>query len=439
MRIGYLLPDPGIGIFGSKGASVHAQEMIRAFRSLGHEVTVFCTKRGDKHEDPSTVSVPSDLADLPVFVVPVSGAKGAAAREAAVARAAVRMAELAGDGDFDLLYERYSLFSTAGAAARRRSRAPLVLEVNAPLLHEQKRHRSLHDATAAEHATRVSFTEADLLSCVSEPVAEWARRLLAQDAAVPDRTAQVRVTPNGVDPARFAPHPPDQHRTDHQGSWDPAPPRRAVTIGFLGTLKPWHGTDLLLHAFARISSQEPELRLQIIGGGPERQRLESLAAELDISERVEFTGPVPPTQVPQLLAGVDIATAPYPAPDAEAEHYFSPLKVYEYLAAGVPVVASALGELPQLLAGRPGAEGSPETVRDPEADGGREGTTGAGITVPPGDPEALGEAMSRLIEDPALRAQMGASGRRLVENEHSWVLRAQSVLAEIPALKVSPR
>lgn len=429
MRIGYLLPDPGIGIFGSKGASVHAQEMIRAFRALGHEVTVFCTKRGDKHEDPGSVSVPSDLADLPVFVVPVSGVKGAAAREAAVFRVAARMADLAAEGDFDLLYERYSLFSTAGAAARRRSGVPLIIEVNAPLLSEQKVHRSLHDELTADRATRESFTQADLLSCVSAPVAEWARRLLAEDAPTADRTPYVRVTPNGVNPARFTPRRPE--------SWTRQD--NTVTIGFLGTLKPWHGTDLLLQAFARVLEQGPERRLgvrlgvRIIGGGPERQRLESLAMELGIRERVEFTGPVPPAQVPALLSGLDIATAPYPAPGDPAEHYFSPLKVYEYLAAGVPVIASALGELPQLLDGRATSGGGAES------DGRREEPTAAGVTVMPGDPEALAQAMLQLIGDPARRARMGAAGRRLIEAEHSWSMRAQSVLAEIPALEVAQR
>ncbi|MGJ9373978.1 glycosyltransferase family 4 protein [Nesterenkonia sp. CF4.4] len=427
MRIGYLLPDPGIGIFGSKGASVHAQEMIRAFRALGHEVTVFCTKRGDRHGDPSTVSVPADLTDLPVFVLPVSGVKGAAAREAAVVGVAVRMAELAVEGDFDLLYERYSLFSTAGADARRRGGAPLVLEVNAPLLSEQKVHRSLHDESAAERATRESFAQADLLSCVSAPVAGWARQVLADDAGTDDRTPRVRVTPNGVDPARFtSPRPDRQHPSGA------APSQPAVTIGFLGTLKPWHGTDLLLRAFALILGEEPEPRLRIIGGGPERLRLESLSAELGIGERVEFTGPVSPAQVPQLLADLDIATAPYPAPSNEAEHYFSPLKVYEYLAAGLPVIASALGELPQLLDGRGEAVGTPE-------DGDPAAAMSAGITVPPGDPEALAEAMRDLIGDSSRRAEMGAAGRRLVEREHSWVMRAQSVLAQVPTQKVAQR
>src|SRR5690625_1269875 len=128
MKIAYILADPGIGIFGTKGGSVHAQEMIRAFRLAGHEVTVYCTKRGNVADDASTEAVPQDLRDLPIFLVPVAGIKGAQAREQAVARAATRMAALAADQSYDLIYERYSLFSAAGAQLSRTTGAPLVLE-----------------------------------------------------------------------------------------------------------------------------------------------------------------------------------------------------------------------------------------------------------------------------------------------------------------------
>lgn len=187
---------------------------------------------------------------------------------------------------------------------------------------------------------------------------------------------------------------------------------------------------------------DPELRLRIIGGGPERQRLESLAAELRIDERVEFTGSVAPSEVPQLLAGLDIATAPYPLPDAGAEHYFSPLKVYEYLAAGLPVVASAVGELPQLLQGGPETPALPVTRGEASTQGqplGARETVAPGLTVPPGDIELLAQALWRLSHDPAQRARMGAAGRRLVEDEHSWVQRALSVLEQVPVWKAAQR
>lgn len=394
MKIAYILADPGIGLFGSKGASVHAQEMIRAFRQLGHEVTVYCTKRGNRADDPTSEAVPPDLGDLPVFVVPVTGVKGAAAREQAVARTAARMAAIAGEETYDLIYERYSLFSAAGAALAESTSAPLVLEVNAPLLSEQAAHRSLHDADGAHQATLRSFSAAHLISCVSEPVANWARGILPQGSA---KAPSVRVTPNGVNTARFTPGAAGrtgQYITEQ------------FTVGFLGTLKPWHGTELLLEAFAAApAADRNSWRCEILGDGPHRQQLQQLADQLGISHQVSFRGAAAPETVPAALADWDVAVAPYPAPGEQQNHYFSPMKVYEYLAAGLPTVASAVGELPRLI---------------------DDGVTG--VLVPGSDVAALAAALAQLAADHRLRDELGRAARAEVLAHHDWRHRASAVI-----------
>ncbi len=390
MRIAYILADPGIGIFGTKGASVHAQEMIRAFRAQGHEVTVFATKRGNKYGEPGTEYVPEDLKDLPVFVVPVAGAKGAAARERATARASRRMAELAAEGSYGLVYERYSLFSTGGAALSDRTGAPLVVEVNSPLLAEQSAHRRLHDAQGAMEATVRTFTAADVLSCVSTPVAGWARCIAA------GTDPRIIVTRNGVNVERFRRQPTT------------TPPSQ-FTVGFLGTLKPWHGTEYLLRAVAS-SPALAGIRVEILGDGPQRAELEGLAGRLGIAEQVVFHGAVAPEQVPAHLSRWDAGVAPYPAGEQQSENYFSPLKIYEYLAAGLPVVASATGEIPEVI---------------------EHGVTG--LLVPGSDPAALAEALGRLVTDRQLSRRMGAAARAEAQRHHSWGARAAAVLKAVGA------
>ena len=399
MRIAYILADPGIGLFGSKGASVHAQEMIRSFRQLGHHVTVYCTKRGDRAEDSTTEAVPQDLRDLPVFVVPVAGVKGAAAREQAVARSAERMAALAGEGHYDLIYERYALFSAAGAAVAESTAAPLIVEVNAPLLSEQSTHRSLHDVAAAQRTTERSFAAATLISCVSAEVADWARSLAAQTAPA---ASPVIVTPNGVNTARFLPGGP---RADKQ-----------FTVGFLGTLKPWHGTELLLEAFAGAPAADRDnWRCEILGDGPQRHQLEQLAVQLGISDHVRFHGALAPEQVPTALAAWNVAVAPYPQPESSQSHYFSPMKVYEYLAAGLPTVASAVGELPQII---------------------DDGVTG--VLVPGSDVPALAAALAQLAGDGELRADLGRAARADAVAHHDWRRRASAVLEAVQLPKPRP-
>ncbi|HEX7353044.1 glycosyltransferase family 4 protein [Brachybacterium sp.] len=387
MRIAYALLDPGIGVFGTKGASVHVQEVIRALRADGHHVTVFCTRVND--------DVPADLADLEVRRHRLPKGSGAA-REQAVAAASAAIAEEIAAGDFDLVYERYSLFSDTAArltepAAPGDRAIPSILEVNAPLIAEQRQHRSLADEAGAWATTRAQLRGASLVSCVSETVAAWTR----EEGADP---ARVVVTPNGVNTTRITPAP----RPVTVAEADAAPDA-PVTVGFVGTLKPWHGTDVLLRALARTG---PRLRLDICGTGPQQEELERLADELGIADRVRFRGAVAPEHVPAFLHGLDIAVAPYPA----GEHYFSPLKVYEYLAAGLPTIASAIGTLPDLLVGGE-----------------------LGVLVEPGDVAELADALDELAADPAHRAHLAAAARAAAVREHDWRIRCRALLARLEA------
>lgn len=372
MNIAYILADPGIGVFGSKGASVHVQEMIRALRHHGHHVTVFCVRPGEKD---GTRLVPDDLTDLPLVQVPVPEGRGAH-RETGLQAAAEKLAAEVRAGDFDLVYERYSLFSDAGL----RTGLPMILEVNAPLIEEQVLHRDLADLATAHRLSAAAFRGATLVSCVSEPVATWVSEM------VPDAT--VTVTPNGVNPKRISPA-----RRDHV--------RDRLTVGFLGTLKPWHGTEILLAAVA--ATQQP-WTLEFCGTGPLQESLRQQAEDLDIAHRVSFHGAVAPANVPDVLAGWDVACAPYPQATG---HYFSPLKVYEYLAAGLPVIASAVGELPDLLA------------------------EDRGTLVPPGDTAALTHGLDRLGADAALRHRLGQAARDHVVAHHTWNRRCGELLAQL--------
>ena len=417
MRITYLLADPGIGVFGTKGASVHVQEMVRACRQQGHQVTVYCVRRGDKK---GYESVPQDLADLPVVEVPVQAASGTAEREIELQRTALRMVELAAAGSAEgtapteLVYERYSLFSDAGAQLAARLGIPLIMEVNAPLVQEQLTHRSLHHREEAIALTERALTGATVVSCVSEPVATWVR------TAVPAAAAQTVVTPNGVNTERIRP-------AEHTAPT--APTDRPFTIGFLGTLKPWHGTETLLEAVARAQHPEKDSwRIEICGAGPQLESLRTQAADLGLAEQTVFHGAVAPVDVPGVLTGWDVATAPYPVPGQDADHYFSPLKVYEYLSAGLTVVASGVGELPAVL----GTEG------DSTADGSSTADTGTvpgvtvgqrGVIVTPGDADALARALDLLAGDRALASRLGEAGRADVVEHHTWTSRAQDLLA----------
>ena len=363
MHIAYVCLDPGIPVFGTKGASVHIQEVVREYRRRGHDVTVYATRRGS--------DVPDDLAELRVVDVPIT-TRDEGERERAQQAASASVSDMVRAGGYDLVYERYSLFSTVIAECG----VPGILEVNAPLIDEQRTHRVLVDEQAADAALQEQVQAALATICVSDPVCDW----------VIARTEGTRVftVPNGVNVHRITPQPE-------------SPGAHVVT--FVGTLKPWHGVDVLLRARAQAHK---DWQLRIIGDGPMRAELDDLARSLGID--VDFRGAVAPDAIPQHMAGTAIGVAPYPAMDTDSDQYFSPLKVYEYMAAGLPVVASRVGQLPEIMGE-------------------------SAYLVPPSDPEALAAALDALVANPVERARVGSDNRRQAEREHSWAGTVDHILA----------
>jgi glycosyltransferase involved in cell wall biosynthesis len=378
MRIAYVCADPGVPVFGQKGCSVHVQEVVAALRRAGADVELFAARLDGE--------APAALRGVPV--VPLSGPRprDAAQRERAALELNGPLASALGlRGPFDAVYERYSLWSFAGMEHARDSGAAGLLEVNAPLVEEQATHRALIDREAAERVAARAFAAASALLAVSSVLA---RRLDRHPAA----RGRVHLVRNAVAPERF----PIGLRATR-----PAP-EGVFTVGFLGSLKPWHGLTVLAEAFARLRERRSASRLLVVGDGPGRAAFESALAGRGALEATELTGSVPPEAVPGLLASMDVAVAPYPS---QAEFYFSPLKVYEYMAAGLPVAASRIGQIEEAI---------------------RDGVDG--VLCPPGDAPALAAALVRLADDPGLRSRLGRAARQIVVAERTWSAVAERII-----------
>ncbi|MFQ5528988.1 MAG: glycosyltransferase family 4 protein [Gemmatimonadota bacterium] len=383
MRIAYVCADRGVPIFGTKGCSVHVQESVRALVEAGAEITVFAARRGGE--------APADLRDTRVVELRRRPATDGRAKEReALAANSSLMALLERHGPFDAVYERYSLWSHAGMDHAWFYRIPGLLEVNAPLIEEQRTYRGLHDKQTAEWVARCAFGRATDVICVSREVAEHVE-------SFGRRPGHVHVIPNGVDTNRFRP------------GITPAIPARTgdFTVGFVGTLKPWHGLPDLIEAFARFRGHAPASRLLIVGDGPEYERLEARITQRGLIGSVVLTGAVPHDSVPALLASMDVAVAPYPV---LAQSYFSPLKLYEYMASALPVVSSRSGQ-------------AADVIRDREN----------GLLYEPGDVAALSDALLVIHGTPGLAVRLGRAARECVLYDRTWSSVAQEVLALIDA------
>ncbi|HSL34693.1 MAG TPA: glycosyltransferase family 4 protein [Candidatus Limnocylindrales bacterium] len=171
------------------------------------------------------------------------------------------------------------------------------------------------------------------------------------------------------------------------------PPDGPLTIACVGTLHEVKGQTHLVEAAGELVRRGVDLRVRFVGDGPDRAELERLAAALLLGERVEFLGQRTRAEVVGLLGNADILVAPS-VPTAEGKREGLPVVLIEAMAAGVPVVASHLSGIPELV---------------------EDGVTG--LTVTPGDSTALADAIGRLAADPVLRSRLAEAGRARVTAE----------------------
>ncbi|MDO5499048.1 MAG: glycosyltransferase family 4 protein [Propionibacteriaceae bacterium] len=366
----YVVTDPGIPAFGRKGGSAHVQEVLHQLVRRSRKVTLIAARLGGPVppglENIATIELGRPKASSPEAA---ERALQALDRQAAgIVTGLVAAARAARPADpAPLVYQRYGLWSAEVLEGARAAGARTVLEINAPLIEEQRTHRALIDHATATDLTRRAVRAADLAYAVSGPVARWAEEVAGR---------AVEVIGNGVDVDRFS-------GTAGSGAEPP-------TVVFVGTFRPWHAPDLLVAAAAELQRRATPIRLLLVGDGP--NLTDTIAAAQAAGVEVEATGLVEHEAVPALLARADIACAPYPTGEA----YFSPLKLIEYLGAGLPAVASAIADLPDLL--------GPDEA----------------ILTPPGDLDALVEALGLLVSDPDHRRAIGRGARAAAVTRFTW-------------------
>lgn len=390
MNILYLCADPGIPVRGHKGAAVHVRAMCAAFTRAGHNVTLIAAKLG-----------PDDGPQPAARLLDASGPDDGSGREHSAARRAFTMAlALLDSCSFDLLYERYSLLSDVGARLAALSGVPFVLEVNAPLIEEARDHRGLADVEAAAAIARRQFSDATRIAVVSDALKSHVIGLGA-------RPERVEVVPNGVDPSIFHPAVSGvrlREQLNLQG-------RRIV--GFVGRPRPWHDLGTLIAAGERLFAQDPAYALLLVGEMPDEVRALAQAHP----EWLYLTGSIAHDQVPAYLAAMHVAVSSH---HAREDFYFSPLKLFEYLACAVPTVAADVGQQAQVLR---------------EADGGR--------LYPPGDAAALAEQIARVFAEPDTTTAMAWRGATLVLERHTWDANAARVFGwirpEFAGVTVKPK
>jgi glycosyltransferase involved in cell wall biosynthesis len=378
-RVAYVCADPRVAVFGNQAVGLHVQALLRALQALGAQVQLFAAHLGGTR--------PPGLERVRVHTLSPLPRGLAVERERAALRGNAELRSLIDDaGPFDMVYERYSLWSYAGMEAAAAANIAGLVEVSAPLIEEESAYGGLVDRDGAEQVAQRTFRAAGAVIATSHTIANYLQHRF------PQTRARVTVVPSGIDPARF---PARQQ---------PFERRRAgmFTIGAVGRFGPRDGLSLLLDAFAQVRDTVADARLLICHDEREREALRSAIEQRELHDVLDLASRMSGAEIAELLGRIDVAIAPH---DGRTEFHSAPVPLHEFMAAGVPVVASRGAELDGLV---------------------EDGTTG--LLCAPGDAAALAHAVELLAGNPLLRARLGADGRAHVLRHHTWDGAAERVL-----------
>ncbi|MFQ5598089.1 MAG: glycosyltransferase family 4 protein [Nitrospiria bacterium] len=406
MRILYICSDTGIPVRGGKGASVHVREFISALTRAGHSV-VLAAQVLNKSPWERPANIEADVIHVEAEPQTIAVSKRFELFNQAIGATNILPKEIRKvlyNQDMherlfrkfrktppDIIYERASLYGIAGALLSRDLNVPRLVELNAPLTEENTRYQNASGlGPLSEQSERWSLMEAEFVL----PVSEALRKHVISKGLAPNR---VVVVPNAVDESVFYPDRPDPFVRNAWKLGD------GPVMGFVGGLRPWHGVEWLPELLEVLQKRFKNLQFMIVGEGPLREKLTSDFKRRDLTEKVIFTGSLPHESIAKLIRQFDIALAPYPRLDHT--FYFSPLKLFEYMACGIPVVAADIGQIT-------------EVVRNDET----------GLLYPPGNFEALTKACSKLLSDPGLRERFGKAAPVRIQKTYTWSRNVERVI-----------
>jgi glycosyltransferase involved in cell wall biosynthesis len=366
MRILYSAIDQSVP--AAHGGSVHVTAVAEGLAELGHDVHVLVSP-GNRGE------IPSGKAKWFALPPPLGNRRLRLLRAREVASRARQFRP-------DVVIERYYNFGGEGMLAAKNVGALAVLEVNAPVVDHPGSLKGIVDrALICEPMRRWRDWQCRHADVIVTPSAKII------PAYVP--ASKILRTEWGADTERFRPGATGRIPfTRNDGD---------VVAVFSGAFRAWHGAIHLVEAIRRLRARgRRDVRAVFVGDGPELPRVRAAAAGLD---GITLIGAVPHEDVPAILAAADIGVAPFDVashPSLAHEFHWSPLKIFEYMASGLPVVAPRIARLADIV-----SHGN------------------EGLLYDAANPEALADALESLAS-PAVRQPLGAAARAHAVSEFSW-------------------
>lgn len=294
-----------------------------------------------------------------------------------------------------------SLDAIAALRAGKRFGIPVVYEVRAFWEDAAVDHGTSTENGLRYRLTRALETYALKNADAVTTICEGLRKDIVARGIAADK---VTVIPNAVDIEKFSMGgSPDEALKAELGL------SGARLVGFIGSFYAYEGLDVLLRAMPKLSARMPDLRVLLVGGGPQDAQLRQLAKDLNIADKVVFTGRVPHDQVNKYYDLLDVLV--YPRMSMRLTDLVTPLKPLEAMAQGRILAASDVG-------------GHLELIADGET----------GVLFRADDPESLADKVGALLASPQAWPKLRQAGRHYVETERNWkvsVARYQNVYGRL--------
>ncbi len=300
-------------------------------------------------------------------------------------------------GNVRFVYERFGTFQHLGRTFKKHN-IPWIIETNGPFYAEASEQRkSLAFKKIAKLLEYDAYKNCDLLVCVTN---ELKNIIIKEFKLSPQK---IFVIPNGVDTNLFDPNGVKKEKYF-----------AFPTIGYVGALIPRQGLEMLIFVVSELINEGIEIGLVIIGEGPEKINLSQQIYQLKLNDHVKLLGLIPRDKIPEYINGFDLGFSGQLVIGNGhlSRMYHSPLKLYEYLSMGKPVIASEYEDALRLL-------------KDSKV----------GYLFTPGSKEALKNTIKFAISDQKEWKKKGEDARHMVINDHSWEGRIKLLIQKIDEIE----
>ncbi|MBN8703566.1 MAG: glycosyltransferase family 4 protein [Bacteroidetes bacterium] len=394
MKILYYSSHPQLSLYAQSGPGTHIREMINAFQELGHDVLPVIMG-GDKPLQTNQKHISQKESGLKKAIKKIVPKKiWRTLKEYKLLQFDKAAEKLLHDKivEFnpDIVYERGAYLQTSGLNVLKLfPHIKHVTEINAPYLEEMLQFEGVDTLLKKKAITAESrqIKESTLVSVVSTPL----KKHYSQYTQTTDK---IVVVPNAINEILINIDVVLQEKIRNQYRLS-----NKTVIGFVGSIFPYHGVDLLIESFAALLPKHPQIALLIVGDGQILPDLKKLTQSLHIEQHVHFTGSVKHTDVFSHINCMDITIL------AKTNYFCSPVKIFEYGVLEKAIVSISTSAIQDVLTHKKNA-----------------------FLIPSASKNELTDAISYLLSNPEEARRLGRKVKQDILSNHTWIKNAQTIL-----------